>query len=109
MDGRALRFCPRSGSAGQGKIRRAAFLPQHGQLAQRKAAEADACSFQKCLFGSKIRGGSLGTVRPAPRREQRLLLRREDVVDESRPRQTFFNAACVTQVDADAEDHTCST
>ena len=31
------------------------------------------------------------------------------MVEKALLRQTFFKAACVTQVDADAENHTCST
>ena len=42
-------------------------------------------------------------------REQGLLRRRKYMVEKALLHQTFFKAACVTQVDADAENHTCRT
>ena len=105
MHSQILLRSPGGGSAGQGKVRCAAFPAQHGKLGHGKAAQTGASGLQKGLLRRKVRGGSLGPVLIPQSGQQGLFLGGKHMVKKALPSDAFFHAACITQVNADAQNH----
>lgn len=70
-----------------------------------KPPRAGASGLQKGLLRRKVRGGSLGPVLIPQSGQQGLFFGGKHMVKKALPSDAFFHAACITQVNADAQNH----
>ena len=91
--------------AGKGKVRRAALIPQSGNLVEGKSRQPGAAGLEKGFLGRKIGGGSFQAGFPGTAIQELPLPRRKDPLRKGRAGKAAFHAGNLTQIGPDAVNH----